>query len=160
MKEKHDEYSYRIAMKDVRHDPIEWYQEYGLPEVWTDDKGHTFTLLKTGAEIKKEGLDMKHCVGSYYQRCYNKNYVVYSVENPEGERSTLGIHVGNGSSNVFMLNGNVTSVEENEDHVEYTFNQMYGACNKMVSMEEGVAGDRLITHLNKHCQYPKEQKDD
>jgi hypothetical protein len=49
-------------------------------------------------EVVIEGEEMAHCVGSYTSRCARDRYRVYSITEPNGTRSTLGINLLAGSA--------------------------------------------------------------
>lgn len=54
------------------------------------------TLLMTADEIKQEGVDMHHCVGSYARSASNDQYFVFSICQEGKKYSTLGVRVTDG----------------------------------------------------------------
>lgn len=50
-------------------------------------------------QVEQEGEDMGHCVGSYSTLCARGQYIVYSLTDGSGVRSTLGITANNSMEN-------------------------------------------------------------
>lgn len=100
-----------------------------------DIGGFTFTKLVSPLQVKEEGDNMHHCVGSYARRCKEGYYTVYKVES-EHERATLGITIS------INLDGETI----------YNYNQCYGHCNRRVSDDLEYAALRLVADLNKETE--------
>lgn len=92
----------------------------------------TATIIKNGNDLMAHGQQMKHCVGSYYNDCYENRYVVYSVKHGE-INSTLGIwYIPNKS--------------------EFRLDQHYGHCNSDVSEVAEMFGKKVVDKLNQEIK--------
>ena len=92
----------------------------------------TATIIKNGNDLMSHGQQMKHCVGSYYNDCYENRYVVYSVKHGE-INSTLGIwYIPNKS--------------------EFRLDQHYGHCNSEVSEVVKNFGKKVVDKLNQEIK--------
>jgi hypothetical protein len=58
--------------------------------------GITVKPLVTGLDLYEEGRRMRHCVSSYARKCHMEGYRIFSLIEPEGWRSTLGLRPGDG----------------------------------------------------------------
>jgi len=116
MKEKHEEYTLKInLLKDIEDTKEFTCCSTLIPSVGY--KGYTATLLNTKKLVKEEGVEMKHCVGSYAEDCALGRYAVYSITDEEGSRfSTLGLRKAN--------------------LVEFKFSQHYMSHNRQVKNED------------------------
>lgn len=103
--------------KNSRWEPV-------LAEVVID--GISFKALTTPKELALEGYELHHCVGSYAAACLRNQYRVYSVAEPGGARSTLGLSLEAGSVN---------------------WSQHRGPCNHPVSEAAEQAGPKLVEAL-------------
>lgn len=93
----------KLLEGDLRWKPL-------IPEtVQTDDV--SFTELFTSEQLYEEGGEMHHCVYSYSERCYRRQYRVFRVESKQ-ERATAGFIAHEG---------------------EYRLDQIYTYCNGAVS---------------------------
>jgi len=88
---------------DLRWKPL-------IPETVKTD-GINFTELFTSEQLYEEGDEMHHCVYSYSERCYRRQYRVFRVESKQ-ERATAGFIAHEG---------------------EYRLDQIYTYCNGAVS---------------------------
>lgn len=52
-----------------------------------------FVPLNNSHALAREGYEMRHCVGQYTEWCHQGKYRVYSVKEPDGGRSTLGLEI-------------------------------------------------------------------
>ncbi|WP_020406884.1 PcfJ domain-containing protein [Hahella ganghwensis] len=52
-----------------------------------------FVPLNCSKSLAVEGYELDHCVGDYAELCYQGRYRVFSVQEPDGKRSTLGIEI-------------------------------------------------------------------
>jgi hypothetical protein len=77
-------------------------EDENLPKEWTsliqeqDILECRIRPLDKYEEVTNEGGEMSHCVASYAPRCARGRYRVYSITEPDGTRSTLGIYIDNG----------------------------------------------------------------
>lgn len=62
-----------------------------VPEIEID--GIACRPLLSSREMAVEGYEMSHCVGGYTPRCIDGRYRVYSLLEPDGTRSTLGLRI-------------------------------------------------------------------
>lgn len=86
----------RIALENLEKTPdYDWPMLFGPAVI----DGITFTPITNSVVMAKEGYALNHCVGSYAPDCYEQFYYVYSVKEPDGTRSTLGLqlHLSDGS---------------------------------------------------------------
>lgn len=67
-----------------------------VPETIID--GIQFTPLNESRALAIEGYELHHCVETYSRYCFQDLYRVYSVQEPDGSRSTLGIHIDQSSA--------------------------------------------------------------
>lgn len=91
LNEKHEEYCSLVNALESSPDKLPVLDNI---KVKTDKyKGYDITLLDSRYLIKKEGIVMHHCVGSYTDSVVEGRYLVYSITK-DGERSsTLGINI-------------------------------------------------------------------
>lgn len=90
--------------------------DYGFP-VDYEGYGIKAKLLNTKQKVELEGRKMHHCVGSYRNRCYVKEYAVFHLTDGK-EKVTLGLYAAH----------NHTS----SGKMKWGVSQMYGVCNKNV----------------------------
>lgn len=69
----------------------EQHWEAAVREVEID--GIACRPLLSSREMAVEGYEMSHCVGGYTPRCIDGRYRVYSLLEPDGTRSTLGLRI-------------------------------------------------------------------
>lgn len=84
------------------------YDDYGadenLPREWSSLVPEQTILdcrvlpLGKYEDVVTEGGEMAHCVGSYAWQCAKDRYRVYSITEPDGTRSTLGISLYDGTA--------------------------------------------------------------
>ncbi|WP_312602279.1 PcfJ domain-containing protein [Pseudomonas luteola] len=94
-----NEWHLRLALEELddqleRGGDYEWSSK--LPETVIGDI--VFTPITNARTLIIEGFELKHCVGSsgYIYRCANGGYMVFSVSEPGGARSTLGLAIAQG----------------------------------------------------------------
>ena len=119
-------------------------------------KGFRFKQITSSWDLIEEGNKMHHCVGSYAERCYNKQYAVYQVEDVrEGkdlkdkkgkkqkpERATLGLYIET-AKKIDEKTG------EEKEVLVAKFNQMYKHSNQITSEDMMEAASKMIKELNK-----------
>lgn len=84
--------------------------------------GVKFAALTTTDMLRAESLSQRHCVETYDEECDLGGYLVFSCEEQDGTRSTIGLH---------------------RDQGEWAVEQHRGARNKPVSMAAAAAGLKL-----------------
>lgn len=82
----------RIALEELeratqQNAALTWCS--ALPETCIDDR--RFTPLDSHQVLALEGYQLHHCIGAYADQCYAGQYRVFSVRDPNGPRSTLGM---------------------------------------------------------------------
>jgi hypothetical protein len=97
LRERHDFFSKRINAGRFSDDVIDWLSAY---QTTIRVKNMTATLLRTPLAIATEGVQMHHCVANYIKRVVAGKYLVISLEDKEGGRSTLGLSFDNGEARV------------------------------------------------------------
>lgn len=90
----------------------------------TSIDGITFTPLNTAADLAAEGHSQRHCVGGYVHVCASGSYRAYSVAEPDGRRSTLGLSV--------------------DRRGRWSIDQHRGTCNGAISAAAARAGRHLL----------------
>jgi hypothetical protein len=60
---------------------------------WIASNGVTLHWLCSEAELEAEGAEMRHCVGTYVDRCHRGDSIIAGVTTPDGERSTVEFFV-------------------------------------------------------------------
>lgn len=80
----------RIALESIDRSIAELISWKSLIPVTVID-GITFTPLTSNRELALEGFTQHHCVGTYADDCLRGNYSVFTVVEPDGIRSTLGL---------------------------------------------------------------------
>ena len=75
-------------------------------------------------DLMQEGINMKHCIGSYHQRVLNGEYFVFQVMAPE--RATLGLHYVRGELKVdqLRLKRNGTPAKATEETVYWWLTEL------------------------------------
>ena len=109
------------------------FWDFVIPEITIDN--YFFKGLSTYAELQKEGMEMNHCVASYWDACESRcNYRVYSVSLLEenGERATLGISQNSASA--------------------WVIDQIQGEPNSKISGSIKKACNLLISEINKKAK--------
>ena len=144
MKEKHDQYSKEINLLKYSPEPIEWMEEICQR---FEHEGFVATLLNSRYRIADEGTHMGHCVGSYAENVANGSYLVYSVANAEGERSsTLGILVSSAGSRCWDSERNLVKQSNSRS---FTFSQHHGRFNAhLKNVAEIELGKMVVKQLN------------
>ncbi|MGZ8887970.1 MAG: PcfJ domain-containing protein [Halobacteriota archaeon] len=152
MKEKHDEYTKKFQVKEFSDNKISWIMDGDVVVKEMCFDGFKATVLDNKATIAEEGRAMGHCVGSYAESVAKKSYLVYSITDSEGVRSsTLGIRVS------VMVDQQIThSTIGGEDKAitieggtSFVFSQHYGKFNAPVKNEsELLLGRMIIEKLN------------
>ena len=61
--------------------------------IWED---HCFTLMDSQLTLSREGHEMSHCVAGYHGRVASGRSVIWHVEGPSGDRSTLQLNPDKG----------------------------------------------------------------
>lgn len=107
----------KLLEGDLRWKPL-------IPETVKTD-GINFTELFTSEQLYEEGYEMHHCVYSYSERCYRRQYRVFRVESKQ-ERATAGVIARDG---------------------RYSLDQIYTYCNGAVSKS---LKQKTHTFLNQH----------
>jgi len=59
--------------------------------------------------LRAEGKAMHHCVGGYAGPCAEGRYRVFHIDEPDGTRSTLGVHIAEGKAFFDQLRGPANS---------------------------------------------------
>jgi hypothetical protein len=117
--------SLKLLEGDLRWKPL-------IPETVKID-GINFTELFTSEQLYEEGYEMHHCVYSYSERCYRRQYRVFRVESKQ-ERATAGVIARGG---------------------RYSLDQIYTYCNGAVSKS---LKQKTHTFLNQHINDHSETK--
>lgn len=95
LKRRSDDWHERIAIEKMAkrsaYENASW--DSLLPETIIEDV--ICTPLNTVRDVNLEGYRQHHCVGSYAQDCLRGDYRVYSIIEPDGTRSTLGLWLDN-----------------------------------------------------------------
>ena len=84
------------------HRPCSWRVEADENAAWEsvlgpmEIGGTKIRPLVSSADLYEEGREMRHCVGSYSQRCLKIGWRLFSLTEPNGDRSTLSLSLGNG----------------------------------------------------------------
>lgn len=108
--------------------PIEYSNLPLKSFTYLDGSGNvSVELLSSGSDIKQEGRDMHHCVGSYSGLCIEESYAVFRLTSASG-RSTIGL----------SLVGDKFRVQ-----------QHYAACNKEPSQQHKEVEKFIIKYLEK-----------
>ncbi|WP_282677476.1 PcfJ domain-containing protein [Serratia marcescens] len=115
----------KLLEGDLRWKPL-------IPETVKTD-GINFTELFTSEQLYEEGYEMHHCVYSYSERCYRRQYRVFRVESKQ-ERATAGVIARDG---------------------RYSLDQIYTYCNGAVSKS---LKQKTHTFLNQHINGHTEKK--
>lgn len=156
MKEKHDEYmNIQIQARDEERKKrdeqyrlrIERLQSVDLSKVYSQTvfelEGVTATILTTYDQIRKEGVEMHHCVGSYAESCVNGSYIVLHVTG-DGEETTIGLH-----EKSYGWNGCSIDQKDTEPKLRFELSQHYGKYNSPVKSEKHKAiVEVVIEYLN------------
>lgn len=90
LKRRCDDWHERVALENVERsagENVAWDSLLG--ETVIDDV--LLTPLNSVKDVAVEGYRQHHCVGSYTHDCVQGYYRVYSVLEPDGTRSTLGL---------------------------------------------------------------------
>lgn len=90
-----DDWHERVAIENVERSVAQnltW--ESLVPEKAIDDI--VVTPLNSSREVALEGYRQHHCVGGYAQDCASGYYRIYTVVEPDGTRSTLGLWLESG----------------------------------------------------------------
>jgi hypothetical protein len=86
-------------------------EDEDLPKEWTSLVPEQTILgckvrpIDKYEEVAIEGGEMAHCVGSYAHLCARERYRVYSITDPDGTRSTLGMYLEDGSAYFDQVQG-------------------------------------------------------
>lgn len=91
----------------------------------------TITPLCDSHSIKREGIDMNHCVASFEKEVKHGKYIVFTVERFD-ERATLGVHLSFGEPSIPC----------------FTFSQCYKSSNKKVSDKLLLDTQEFIRRIN------------
>lgn len=92
LKQLHDKYAEAIRDRQYSSEPFDWLKD--IPKQ-LNEGDYSIVLLDNPRSIREEGDVMKHCVASYINLVYRKEYLVYSVMK-NGERvSTVGYYKTN-----------------------------------------------------------------
>lgn len=108
----------------------------GLPPYPTFEVGeYRFKLLDSPLAMNQEGLDMKHCVGTYAPYVVKGDYLTYSVITPS-ERLTLGLSI----------------YKRPDNYIVVSQNQLFGKCNAKPIPDDALfkATGELITKLSSY----------
>ena len=113
--EKHSWCVEQINLKRYSPEPFKWMGK--LTKDFVSDCGKfKATLLDNALAIRTEGDKMHHCVGMYCDKVSRVEYLVWHIEDVNGDNpSTLGCYLREG---------------------EVKFNQHYGYCNSRIKDEE------------------------
>ena len=130
--EQHDYCVEQIRLKNYSKDKFKSVVELDK-EYLSKCSEYKALLLDNAFDIKTEGDIMHHCVGSYSTDVKEGHYLVFSILDKEGKRSsTLGI----------SLRGGI-----------WSFNQHYGHCNARVENEKEIQFAKDITKsINKQIK--------
>lgn len=92
----------RVALENIERSMdrnLTW--ESLVPELEVD--GVKLTPLNSTEEIALEGYRQHHCVGGYDLQCAAGQYRVYTVVEPDGTRSTLGLWLPSGKGGRWLI---------------------------------------------------------
>lgn len=87
-----------IEERNNRYNPV--YKDWNpVLKNGFEHPNYTVDEITSSKRLQSEGRDLKHCVASYAERCYNGNYSVFSIVSKvdQTERATLGV-INNGES--------------------------------------------------------------
>lgn len=120
--EKHDQYAEEINARKYSKETYECFK--GIPDrLKSVSHGNiTASLLTSPYDIVMEGKTMHHCVGMYSDRVEDGKYLVYHIDDGEGEESTAGFN--------FFLNNDI------KVNKQASLQQHYGVCNKMLDKKK------------------------
>ena len=127
--ERHSWCTEKINEKKYSKDVFDKLKEY--PTNFESAGGkYTATLLRSAYDIRNEGENMHHCVGSYSDLSEKGDYLVLSMSDERGKVSTLGCKVHQKESVV-------------------TLNQHYGYCNATIKDKDLIKFSKeVIENLN------------
>lgn len=91
MKEEHDRLTKVVEMQGVDYDNFNL--DIYLPRRM-EFHGVIAELIETPERLLQEGIDMGHYVFSYANAIKNGRYIVYSLKDDSGYRTTLGFAIG------------------------------------------------------------------
>lgn len=123
LKRRCDDWHERVALENVERstgENVTWDSLLG--ETVIDDV--LLTPLNSVKDVAVEGYRQHHCVGSYTHECVQGHYRVYSVLEPDGTRSTLGLWL--------------------DEVGRWSVQQHRGKFNGAVSVEAARAGRELV----------------
>jgi len=128
---KHDEFTRTIEAQKHSSDKFFWTLESWVirdSEHTVEEEEFTYKLLDNALDIRMEGKEMRHCVGSYSGACNMGQYMVYSVSRGGERYSTLGF-----------------SLDFRTGLIEYS--QQYQFGNKRVDEPAQIAAGELLNLL-------------
>ncbi len=124
------------TLKEKDHGGISWEPLFAtkyleIPtKIMGNEPGWKLIARTTPAELKKEGRDLKHCVGGYSGKCITEDCHIVSVVNPAGAAtSTIDFRV-------------------DYQKKEYKINQHYGANNNKPDQKSLAALKWFEYHVN------------
>ena len=118
--------------------------------------GYTATLLSSERLIANEGIDMDHCVAGYAGHSSQGYYLVYSITDREGQRSTLGVRTLGAIQSIFdtgdnpsrRLTGYVRAYGGSTSKNFFYKDQHYGKHNSHVTQETKLFGEYVVKLIN------------
>lgn len=161
MHEVHTDLTKALRVQNKSAEPFLEKRDVHTFQVFDCGESYTVTLtrLVSEAEVGDEGLNMRHCVGSYSGSAARDNYSVYHVVCPEKEiTATLGLNHTN--RNIAFLRETCSFCMDEAEQApitekitsfkERSFQQMYSQHNRSVPNDiHNLVRGQLIPQLNK-----------
>ena len=145
--EKHHDYLVeQQRLQRYSKDKFEWLEIFEK-EYKTESGEYTAHILDNAFDIREEGDSMHHCVGGYSDSVKRGTYLVLSIRDKEGLRSsTLGLRVAKKDVRKLTWSGGDDTGMKMDIGGGITFSQHYKKCNQSVvcKREEAFAKDLLI----------------
>lgn len=125
----------RVALENIERS-TETNQSWESLVMDLDVDGVTLAPLNSTKEIILEGHRLHHCVGGYDRECLSGLYRVYTMIEPDGTRSTIGLRLDQGKRWTIdqhrgKYNGGVSEVARNAgEHLLGLYQQAFVASTK------------------------------
>ena len=126
LEQKHKEFTLLIEQDKYPDTFIKCLKDIKIKE-YKNEK-YVAKLIDTPYNIKKQGIEQKHCVASYVNEVCVGRYLVYDIKEDDKTVSTLGIY--------------------NDDN-KFKFSQQYGSCNSKVCEDLVDFAEDILIKLNK-----------
>jgi hypothetical protein len=149
----HDLFTQKINEQMYSPEPIKCLDS--IEDKYLKVGSYEIELLDSRYAIHQEGVEMRHCVGSYAGNVAQGEYLVYSIKKDGKRVSTLGLNKGRSSRHVTCFEDLV--VESSEEVAPtslkvvptWEFDQHYSFANgKIQDMMQVFLADLIISRLN------------